>query len=698
MSFLTPLYILGALAIAAPFVFHLIRRTTRGEVPFSSLIFLSPSPPRLTRRSRIDHWFLLLLRSIALVLLALAFARPFVRQVAALGLGDAAQRRVAILIDTSASMRRGDLFARAKAKAVEAIENSRPGDQLAVYAFDSTTKPVLSFAESVSLDPGRRKETAKALVERLATGWGSTQLGQALIDAAGAIEDLGDSAQKASRLERRIVLISDLQRGSRLDVLGDFEWPTDVVLELKTVAVEGSNAGLQWLGGSEAGAPFAGDGAKDVRVRVSNDARSRTESFELAWAGDRNPPVATYVPPGESRVVRVTLPTGLTTGQSLRLRGDTQDFDNTLYRASESREKATVVYVGRDTTDDPTGLLFYLERAFTGTPAPGVEVVPRSPSVAIAVEPSTSVPLIVVASEVSTENVEFLRQFANDGGTVLAVVTSASMAPTLSALLNVPSLALEESPSGADAMLQEIVFDHPLFAPFAAPQFNDFTKIRFWKHRRIPTDHLGDARVLARFEERDPALIEHGVGKGRIVLLASGWSPTDSQLARSSKFVPLLQALLEGPAAGSRLSVNLLVHERLEIPEGTTAVRRPDGSSVRFAPGDRGFTETDEPGLYVVETSKGPREIAVNLDPAESRTAPLEVEVLEQFGCRFAKSASQVEAERDSMRQMQNAELEGRQKLWRPLILAVIAVLIVETWVAGRLGRPRPNRAEAPVT
>jgi hypothetical protein len=33
MSFLTPLYALGFLAIAAPIVFHLIRRMPRGEVP-----------------------------------------------------------------------------------------------------------------------------------------------------------------------------------------------------------------------------------------------------------------------------------------------------------------------------------------------------------------------------------------------------------------------------------------------------------------------------------------------------------------------------------------------------------------------------------------------------------------------------------------------------------------------------------------
>ena len=71
MSLLTPLYVLGLMAVAAPVVFHLIRRTPRGEVPFSSLMFLSPTPPRLTRRSRLDNLLLLLLRRLLLLLLFL---------------------------------------------------------------------------------------------------------------------------------------------------------------------------------------------------------------------------------------------------------------------------------------------------------------------------------------------------------------------------------------------------------------------------------------------------------------------------------------------------------------------------------------------------------------------------------------------------------------------------------------------------
>ena len=85
----------------------------------------------------------------------------------------------------------------------------------------------------------------------------------------------------------------------------------------------------------------------------------------------------------------------------------------------------------------------------------------------------------------------------------------------------------------------------------------------------------------------------------------------------------------------------------------------------------------------------------MNLDPSESKTAPLDVETLEQFGCRLAKPRRGSRPTARRRGRLQNAELEGRQKLWRPLILAAIGVLIVETWLAGRLGRTRPTRAEA---
>ena len=92
----------------------------------------------------------------------------------------------------------------------------------------------------------------------------------------------------------------------------------------------------------------------------------------------------------------------------------------------------------------------------------------------------------------------------------------------------------------------------------------------------------------------------------------------------------------------------------------------------------------------------GPRSFAVNLDPSESKTSPLAVETLEQFGCRLV-NPTRAQVDREPLRQMQNAELESRQKLWRWLILAAIGVLILGNLAGGPDQAAKPDPRGGPV-
>jgi hypothetical protein len=702
MSLLAPLYILGLAAVAAPIVFHLIRRSPRGDVPFSSLMFLAPTPPRLTRRSRLDQLVLLALRAAALSLLAVAFARPFLREAAQLNAGDAAARRIAVLVDTSASMRRGDLWPRAVARAREVIRDCRPSDQLAVFSFDVVSRQVLGFPESMALDPARRHAVALASIDRLAPSWGGTNLGQALVDTVAALEDVQDSSEKSGRMPRSIALISDVAQGSRLDALGDFDWPSDVDLDPKPVTDKGSNAGLQILAES-VDADSSSTPTDQTRVGVWNDALSRQDQFELAWVDEKGlgkeKTISVYVPAGESRVVRVPWPRDPSLHRSLQLAGDGQSFDNRLFFATARREDATVVYIGADGAGDQAGLLYYLERVFLDTPRRRVHVRASVPGAVVGWETGDPPPLIVLAAETTVDNIGRLRRYMEGGGTLLYVITAPERAGTLAALAGVPGGNVLEAVVARDVMLGEIAFDHPLFAPFAGAQFNDFTKIHFWKYRRLNDRAVGDARVVARFETRDAAVVEKSSGKGRLIVLASGWQPADSQLARSSKFVPLLTSLLESREPVSDREAHLVLG-RVPLPRSTDldkalVVHKPDGTVVAAPAGAAFFSETDQPGLYSVDTPRGARSFAVNLDPLESKTAALDLASLEQLGCRLA-SHQPKSLDLERARMMYNVELENRQKIWRWLILAAIGVLIGETWLAGR-ARSAQSAARAEV-
>ncbi len=314
-------------------------------------------------------------------------------------------------------------------------------------------------------------------------------------------------------------------------------------------------------------------------------------------------------------------------------------------------------------------------------------------------------PLVVLAAETKTANIERLRKFMDGGGTVLHVLTAPRSAGSLAALTgaSVAAADLAEAAPNRGALLTDIAFDHRLFSPLAAPQYSDFTKIRFWKYRRLNPSLLGEARTLARFDTGDPAVIEKSFGKGRLVVFASGWAPADSQIARSSKFFPLMSALIESPDAAQMNVPNRLVGDRVLLPQRNRdaarrlVVARPDGSTAELAAGSTSFDGTDQPGIYQVLGDTGGKPsfaFAVNVDPLESKTSPLSLETLEQFGCRLTNQKAG-DIDHEQLRQMQSIELEGRQKLWRFLVLGAIGILLIETWLAGRSRRTRTTTLEA---
>ncbi len=703
MSFLTPLYIAGALAVTLPVLFHLIRRTPRGETRFSSLMFLSPSPPRITRRSRIEHWLLLALRAAAIVLLAMAFARPFLRQPVQASDTDASQARVAIVVDTSASMRRGDLWRQAVRAVDEAIAACRPQDQIGVFACDETLRPIAGFEDMAQTPAAQRRAVVAQRLGEMEPTWAATHLGQALVDAAAAVNDVRDATEETGLAARRIVLVSDLQSGSRLQVLGDSAWPQDVTLELRRLKVEEpTNAGLWRLADDEESAAAGDDDARKeaaarLRIRVSNAADSGAEQFQLQWTNAAGvvagPTIEAYVPPGTSRVVRVPPPEDEANQARLILQGDDHAFDNTLYFVSEDRGELAVAYLGDDAAGDPQGMRYYVESAAASHAGRDVRVDDFAALADGLDEQASETPLVIATRTPSADEMTVLQRYLKNGGTVLFALAEADGAAALAALLQLDELPAAEAEVDGYTMLRDIDFTHPLFAAMSGPKFNDFTQIRFWRYRRIELPAESTAvRVVARFETGDPAVIERRFGAGRLVALTVGWSPADGQLARSWKFLLMLLALVDDNRAAADFRTDYVVNERVPLPPRDAlaeriVVTRPDGDEHRLEEGAAAYNHADEPGVYALAGADGPIRFAVNIDPLESDTAPLAAESFEQLGCRLVGGeVSQLDDHHQQ--QLRDVELESRQRIWQWLIVAVLALLVVESWLAGRLSRP----------
>ena len=145
MNFLAPLFLAGAAAVALPILLHLIRRTEREKTAFSSLMFLQPTPPQMTKRSRLENLFLLLLRCLVLALIAFAFSRPYLQQAIAPPVQKTERVRTVVLLDTSASLRRDDLWAQAKQRAASVLRAAGAADEVALVAFDRQPRVLIDF-------------------------------------------------------------------------------------------------------------------------------------------------------------------------------------------------------------------------------------------------------------------------------------------------------------------------------------------------------------------------------------------------------------------------------------------------------------------------------------------------------------------------------------------------------------------------
>jgi hypothetical protein len=97
--FATPWLLAGLLAAGIPIVLHLLSSVRAQEVPFPTLRFLRMSMEKTARRRKLEHWLLLLIRSLLLAVLAMAVAEPIVRQAA----GFWADKRFAtvVIVDNS---------------------------------------------------------------------------------------------------------------------------------------------------------------------------------------------------------------------------------------------------------------------------------------------------------------------------------------------------------------------------------------------------------------------------------------------------------------------------------------------------------------------------------------------------------------------------------------------------------------------
>lgn len=210
-AFVTPtLAAVGAGAMAVPILIHLLARRRFKRIRWAAMEFLLDAERRNRRRIRMEEWILLALRCLAVLLLGLLVARPFVSPGALASAWGGSRRTERVLIlDDSFSMgfttADDSPFARTKAatrRLIESFRQETPDDAVSILRSSSPTNPV---AVGAYLDT-EQSDALLARVEALTSSQRSMDL-SAVMKATSEL-----LTRDAGIVDASIYVISDFQR------------------------------------------------------------------------------------------------------------------------------------------------------------------------------------------------------------------------------------------------------------------------------------------------------------------------------------------------------------------------------------------------------------------------------------------------------------------------------------------------------
>ena len=198
MSFLAPMALLLAGAIAVPLVLHLLRRKTGEAVEFPALRYLLRAQREFSRTLKLRNMLLMLLRVAAVLALAFAAARPVGRMVG----GGHPPTALALVLDnslsTSAVVDGESVLARLKNAARDALTRASAGDRAWLVTADGRVV-------------GGDMNAIRDAVDRIEPFGGAG-------DIAGAIARAAQLVQSSGIPAKQVAILTDGQASTWSDV------------------------------------------------------------------------------------------------------------------------------------------------------------------------------------------------------------------------------------------------------------------------------------------------------------------------------------------------------------------------------------------------------------------------------------------------------------------------------------------------
>ncbi|MDE0041229.1 MAG: BatA domain-containing protein, partial [Candidatus Poribacteria bacterium] len=567
MGFLNPILLLGVLAAAIPLLIHLWSRRQAKRVDFSSLMFLLVAHRQNVRRIQLKNLLILFLRAAIIALIALALARPLLKNQFSFA-GARAKTSAVVILDNSFSMGyqgvQGQRFEKAKQVALEVTDSLRHGDSVAVILMSD-------IPNAIFMRLTRDLDTAKTEIHRTEVSSRSTLVPPSL-------ELAHDILETSVSPNKEIYLISDFGKngwnswrrvpnrsGAKIYLLPVGEANED------NTSIEEVQVSNQLIGAH-----------RPVQLNVSVNNHSALSPGEITltlYIDDRKRRSLSFTVPRREAIVTTFTHKFESPGTHIGhvdLTSDRLQIDNRHYFAFGAYGQIRVLCVGEQTLY----MTLALNPEIQATPSTEFTILPVSCSVQEFVDfalEDYDVVILVDVPQLTDRIKQQLQSFIRAGKSVVYFVDdkinvssynqfSDWIPVSFGAVMDwQPPLTLSEFDAVMDwqppLTLSEFDTVHPIFNIFGANDFTGQYAPQFYQG--LIFNPAEDSRVVASLSDGTPFVVERRVHSGiALIFNVSASQREASDFMVNPHFVPLLQqTVLYSKAVQSAHDRNLLVGE-----------------------------------------------------------------------------------------------------------------------------------------
>ncbi len=722
MGFLDFLYkpmLWGALAIAVPILIHLLNRFRHKRVDWAAMELLRRALVIRARQIRIEDILVLILRCLAVLLLALAMARPTLSTAGAKWFGAESRVGVVIALDASYSMAHrpgvSTRFDHDIERVREVLKTLDPGSPVSLVLMGSYARVKLGC---VSYDAKRlEKELAEVapLPERL-----NLEL---------CIEEVQRLLKETRAPMREVYFVTDSQATSWQEVsekvktaLGDMSQTANLFC-LSIASESGENLAVTNFG-LASGTLRRGAIARYV-AEVTNFGRQAQERVSVGLtiegkAVDQR--VIDRIPAGEAKTVPLFARLDVAGNSRLaaQIAPDPLTTDNVRYAVTHVAEQVRVLVVDGAPSDEPfKSETDYLATALSprrGGPAAaslGVKVVPW-PSLRDERLSDYQVVILANLSGVGEALAAALHTYVGQGGGLIVFLGDKTIPRDLNARLAVGeksllparliALASPKDPEGVT--MEPALSGHPVTAPFEALPPELLSAARFTQYVR--GELIKGGRVLLKVAgTNDPLLAEKSLGRGRVLLFTSSADRDWTNFVVNPTYPILLhQAITYLSRQEHERSFAVGEAITLALPrsgvQASVLMRDPTGRDFPLQVGERDghpaitHERPELPGFYEARYAAGipPIAVAVNVEPAESDVRSL---LGAELAAAFRGTPVRIVGRGDDLALAVKTGRVGHE-LWRVLMILGLAMFALESFLAWFFSRRMAGAAAREAT